>query len=263
MTNDKPTIISPGAAPLSLYQSVDETAKPVTLLLKGDSGSGKTWKAAQFPRPAFFNFDNNLSGLRKLPPELRKTIKIIDPRASKGAQVKDIDVWKNFVEQLEVVGSDKDVGTIIIDSVTTMAEILMDKILKSEDPGKAVEIQHWGEFARYTKWLGEHLLCANDLDKHVVFLAHEQVIVDKVTGRTRYLLQIGGQTKSNFDLYFSDVWRAYTKQKSDGTVEYWIRSLPTEYHTAKSSLTLPPDFKWDSEKDNIMTQLAAGLNKTQ
>lgn len=244
------------------YQTLDETSKPVTLLLKGDSGAGKTWKAAQFPRPVIWNWDNNLSGLRKLPDEIRKNVRIMDPRKdANGKQVKDVDVWANFVKQLEVVGADPTVGTMVQDSLTTMAEALMDKILKTEDPGKAVEIQNWGEFSRYMKWLGEHLLCANDLDKHVVFLAHETILQEKLTGKIRYLLAVGGSTKSNFDLYFSDVWRAYTKNKPDGTVEHWIRSLPTEYHTAKSSLVLPPDFKWDDQKDSILKQLDAGLPK--
>lgn len=246
-----------------LYASIDETRTPVTLLLKGDSGAGKTYKAAQFPRPVIWNFDNNLSGLRKLPPEIKSGIRIVDPRKNKkGEQVKDIEVWKNFTEQLEEVGADDSVGTMVIDSLTTMAEILMDKIIKSDDPGRAIEIQHWGEFSRYMKWLGEHLLCANDLDKHVVFLAHEQVVQEKigqVLGKVKYLLSVGGQTKSNFDLYFTDVWRAYTKPAANNTVDYWIRSLPTDYHTAKASLQVPADFKWDTEKANIMAQLNAGL----
>lgn len=243
-----------------MYTTLDETKKPVTLLLKGDSGSGKTYKAAQFPRPVVFNFDNNLSGLRKLPPDIRKGVRIIDPRANDKGPVGPADVWANFVKQLEAVGQDNTVGTIIIDSLTTMSEALMDKVLKTGDPSKAVEIQNWGEFSRFMKWLGEELLCATDLDKHVVFLAHESIMVEKITGKVRYLLSVGGQTKSNFDLYFTDVWRSYTKLAKDGKgVEYWIRTLPTDYHTAKSSLVLPPDFNWEEQKANILTQLHDGL----
>lgn len=241
------------------YETLDETKKPVTLLFKGASGVGKTYKAAQFPRPVFFNFDNNLSGLRKLPVEVRAGVRIINPRADEKGEVKAVDVWGNFVKQLEVVGADNTVGTIVIDSLTTMAEVLMDKILKSADPATRVEIQHWGDIWRYFKWLGEELLCAPDLDKHVVWLAHEQLKEDKLTGKTTYLLSVGGQAKSNLDLFFTDVWRGYTKPNKDGTVDYWIRSLPTDYHTAKASLVVPPDFKWDDQVASIMKQLEAGL----
>lgn len=244
------------------YAALDDVAKPTTLLLKGDSGAGKTWKAAQFPRPVFFNFDNNLSGLRKLPPELRRVIKIMDPRMKNGKAVKPIEVWQNFVDQLELVGVDKEVGTIVIDSLTTMAEVLMDKVLKSADPATRVEIQHWGDVWRFFKWLGESLLCATDLDKHVVWIAHEQIkeYIDAkgVTIRPpKYFLALGGKAKSDLDLFFTDVWRAYTKKQTTAPygVDYWIRSLPDEYHTAKSALQVPPDFLWDSQLSSILKQL--------
>lgn len=249
--------------------TLDDTIKPVTLLLKGDSGSGKTWKAAHFPNPVFFNFDNNLSGLRNLPAELRKTIRIENPRLDKdGKAVKEIEVWNNFVKQLEVIGADKSVQTIVIDSLTTMAEVLMDKVLKSADPATRVEIQHWGDIWRYFKWLGEELLCAADLDKHVIWIAHETIkeYVDAKGATIRppkYLLSLGGKAKSDLDLFFTDVWRTYTKTASTAPygVEHWIRCLPTDYHTAKKSLVLPPDFKWDDQKESILKQLEAGLTK--
>lgn len=250
----------------NMYTTLDETSKPVTLLLKGDSGAGKTYKAAQFPRPVFFNFDNNLSGLRKLPDDIRKGVRIINPRANDKGVVKSIDVWGNFIKQLEEVGSDSTVGTIVIDSLTTMAECLMDKVLKSDDPSVRVEIQHWGDSWRFFKWLGEELLCAADLDKHVVWIAHEQIkeYIDSkgvMIRPPKYFLSLGGKAKSDLDLFFTDVWRVYTKKISTPPygVEYWIRSLPDEYHTAKTSLNVPPDFKWDDQKDSIMKQLSAGL----
>lgn len=253
---------------MSQYQTLDETLKPVTLLLKGDSGSGKTWKAAHFPKPVFFNFDNNLSGLRKLPDEIRKQVKIIDPRKDeKGAVVPGIKVWENFIKQLAIVGADKEVKTIVLDSLTTMAEVLMDKILGSDSPDKKVEIQHWGDNWRYFKWLGENLLCATDLDKHVIWIAHEQIkeYMDAKGVSVRppkYFLSLGGKAKSDLDLFFTDVWRTYTKKQSAMPYgnEHWIRSVSDEYHTAKSSLVLPPDFEWDKQRDSILKQLDAGLS---
>jgi len=184
-----------------------------------------------------------------------------------GKVVKDTEVWGNFTNQLEKVGADKDVGTMIIDSLTTMAECLMDKVLKSGDPAVRMEIQHWGDIWRYFKWLGESLLCATDLDKHVIWIAHEQIkeYLDPkgVTIRPpKYFLSLGGKAKSDLDLFFTDVWRTYTKTSGQAPygVEHWVRSLPTDYHTAKCSLVVPPDFKWDDQKDSIMKQLAAGLS---
>lgn len=243
-----------------MSESLDDTLKPVTILMKGDSGAGKTFKAAQFPRPTIFSFDNNLSGLRKLDPAIRAQVRVEDPRSitdEKGVkkQVPGIEVWPNFVKKLSKVVEDPAVGTVVIDSLTTMAECLMDKILGTDDPAKRVEIQHWGDFARYMKWLGDHLMCASDLDKHVIILAHEQLHEEALSKKTKYLLNVGGQMKQSFDLYFTDCWRVYTKAGSNNTVEYWVRTLPTEYHSAKSSLVLPGDFKWDDKKADILKQI--------
>jgi hypothetical protein len=243
-----------------MYTTIDDVKKPVTLLLKGDSGSGKTWKAAQFPRPVFFNWDNNLSGLRKLPPELRKQVRVVDPRVDKdGKAVANIKIFDNFVSQLETIVEDKTIGTIVFDSLTTMAEALMDKVLKSDLPSARVEIQHWGEIWRYFKWLGEEVLCNQGLDKHVIWIAHEQLKEDKLSGKTKYLLSLGGQAKQNLDLFFSDVWRCYNRTGKDSKTEYWVRCLPNDYHTAKSSLVLPPDFNWDVEAPNVLKQVNEGL----
>lgn len=243
------------STPTSPYSAVDLGQGYISLLMKGPPGAGKTTKAAYFPRPCFFNFDNNLSGLRKLPAEVRNRIKIVNPRLdANGKEVKHELVWKRFIELLEVVLADKDVDTVVIDSLTTMAECLMDKVLGTGDPSKKVEIQHWGDFQRFLKWLGEEVLCAPDRDKHIVFLAHEVMERDELTSSIQYVLNIGGSLKSSYDLFFTDCWRVYVKVAGD-KVDYRVRTLPATNFNAKCSLDLPVDFSWDTEKDKVLKQL--------
>lgn len=238
-----------------MYESIDQKGKPkITLLLKGPPGAGKTFKAAQFPKPVIFNFDNNLSGLRKLPADLQKSIRVVQPRMNDGKPVKAELVWDNFVKQLEKVCTDDSVETIVIDSLSTMAEVLFDKILGTGNPNKRIEIQHWGDFSRYVKWLGESLLCTPDLDKHVVFLAHERIEIDPQSKEVKYTLNIGGSMRESIDLFFSDSWRVWVKAAGDKVV-YWVRTLPTPYCNAKASLSVPADFIWDNEKEKIFAQL--------
>jgi hypothetical protein len=240
-----------------MYQTLESATKFRTVLLKGPSGSGKTTKAAQFPAPAFFNFDNNLSGLMKLPPEVRKNIKIVQPKLdlTTNKPLAGPKVWDNFIKQLDQVASDNTVKTIVLDSITTMVECLFDKLLGTEDPAKRVEIQQWGDFQRYLKYLGEEVLCASDLDKHVIFIAHEQMERDEATQSFTLTLAIGGKMRTTFDLYFSDVWRTYTKTK--GTeIEYWMRIVAGNNFTAKNSLVgIPNEFKWEDQRDAILKQL--------
>lgn len=241
----------------SIYNSFDPKRTPITLLLKGPSGSRKTTKAVQFPRPALFNFDNNLSGLRNLDPKVVAKVRIVNPQVGISGDIKDVDIWANFVKQLELVMDDPEIDTIIIDSITTMAERLMDKIVGSSAPDAKIQIQHWGDFSKYLKWLGDELLCNPKLDKHVIIIAHEQVEKDKATENILLTLNIGGRMKTSFGLYFSDVWRCYAKTAISGGTQYRVRVAPTSQFDAKCSLSgLPEDFLWDDEAVKILNQLS-------
>src|SRR5690606_5313388 len=134
------------------YATLDTTPRPTTLLLKGPPGSGKTYKAAHFPRPVLFNFDNNLAGLRKVKPEVSKGVRLVHPRLGPNKKaLPGPQVWSNFIKALEEVGKDASVGTIVIDCSTTLAEVLRHNILCSDDPVRRSEIQQWGDFTRYLK----------------------------------------------------------------------------------------------------------------
>lgn len=239
-----------------MYTKLDDKATPMTLLLKGSPGGGKTFKAAQFPKPALFSFDNNLSGLKKLPPEIRANIKIVDPfKDTNGKDVPPLKVWDNFIALLQKVMDDPEIRTVIIDSLTTLASRLMDKIVGSNDPATKVQIQHYGDFGRYLKWLGEEFLCSPDLNKNVIIIAHERLVRDDLTGKVQYELNIVGQMANTFDLYFTDCWRCYAKQPTSGALEFRVRVLPTDNFNAKCTLSVDPDFDWDKAKDKVLAQV--------
>lgn len=240
-----------------MYKSLDVNKKiPITLLLKGPSGSGKTTKAVQFPKPALFNFDNNLKGLSKLPKETIENLKIINPRAGiKDEELKSPAVFDNFVRQLSVVCADESVRTIIIDSASRVSEYLKDKILNSDSPSAQMSQPDWGTFGRYWTWLGEHLIKAGELDKNVIFIFHEQFIKDELSGAIDIRLMVEGKTSTSFNMFFSDVWRTTVKQGKDA-LEYAVRTTPGVNFEAKCSLAgVPKEFLWDKEKDIVLKQV--------
>jgi hypothetical protein len=248
-----PTVKQPTAPSKSLYKSFDASRTPITLLLKGPSGARKTTKAVQFPKPVLFNFDNNISGLRNLPPELVKELRIVNPQEGLTGDIKPIQIWDNFVKQLEIVMDDPSVKTIIIDSLTTLAERLLDKIVGSDLPSASVQIQHWGDFSKYLKWMGDELLCNPALDKNVIVIAHEQRNADGT-----YALAIGSRLKESFGLYFTDVWRCFSVKPVSGAVKYMVRVSPTQQFDAKCSLRdLPEEFEWEVEKNKVLSQITS------
>lgn len=238
------------------YQSIEDISRYKTVLMKGSPGSGKTFKAAHFPAPVFIDFDHNLSGLQKLPPEVRKGIKVVDPRIKGGKKLKGRMVWDNAMNLLGEVFQDENVQTVIIDSLTTMQEILMDKILANEDPSIQMKRQDWGAVQRYWKSFSEEILCNGELDKHVIITAHERVLEEQtVSGGTvmKYALNLSGSMRDSFDVYFSDVWRCYV-DNSKG-LRFMVATEPSNYFSAKKSIECPNMFEWDKEKDNIIKQL--------
>ncbi len=230
----------------------------MTLLLKGPPGGGKTYKAAHWPKPTLINFDNNLRGLQKLPNSIKSELRIENPFENKlGKKVEPLRIWDNYVEIMERLLAEAAVRTIITDSMSTMIGRLVDKIIGSDDPATKVQIQHYGDLARYLKWYGDDILSNPALDKNIVMIAHEVANYDEVTKTTTYDLNIPGGAKSNYDLYFTDCWRAYAKQPMTGPIQYRVRVLPTDKFNAKNTLTgiADSDFEWEKEKDKILSQI--------
>jgi hypothetical protein len=241
---------------MSIYVSLDDSKQPLTLLLKGPPGTGKTTKAAHFPKPVFFNFDNNLSGLKKLPDAIRKEIRVVNPQVKDGKELDSASMWDNFVAQLTIVLEDPHVRTVVIDSLTTLAERLMDKVVGTSNPTVQVTQKHWGDFGKYLKWLADEVLCNPALDKNIIFIAHEQSEKDDASGKVFYNLSIGGKMKSNFDLYFSNSWRCYCLQTMGNPTEYRVRTAATHQFSAKCSLVgIPEDAKWEDISASILKQV--------
>lgn len=255
MTPSAPPTITPA---LKFIQPATEQKPVFTLLLKGAPGTRKTTLALQFPRPYVFSFDRNLNPVRWLTPEQRAQISVCDPFHDMitGELLKNHAVWNNFVKQLEAVLQIPGKFTVVIDSISTLSEILLDKIQGTDSPEKRVTQAEWGDAARYWRWLGDMFLKANDLDKNVIMIGHESIERDKDGAITGIALNMGGKMKTQFDLYFTDSWRTYVVAPIAGEQQYRVRVQPQTGVVAKCSLLgLPADFEWKSELKKILEQV--------
>lgn len=237
---------------------------PMQLLLKGDSGTGKTFKAMQFPRPCLINIENNIRGLRLLPEDVKKHLDennlIYNPTVKNGKPIPPKDIFPEILKAIESASANPNVDTIVVDSFTALAEYLQSYIIKSDNPAVQLSQPNYGAFTRYCNTFGTQVLTNPELGKNIIIIAHERDITDKDGNFLKRVLATPTVIKETFPRFFSDVWRCYTKITSKGAVEYRVRTKPAVDASCKCSFDIPQDFIWDEEKDNVLAQVSTVSN---
>jgi hypothetical protein len=208
------------------------------LLLLGPPKLGKTTFALQFPKPYIADCDNNLSGpaefirLNNLPPFAYDTINVDD----KGREVDPKQRWARLTTCLKTAVADPSIHTVIIDSLTSISEYLIEHVLASEGQ-KQMRIQDWQPFQFMMKRLVTFLRTTGKL---IIFTAHESVEKDEVDGILKYFVMVPTKMSNTFAGMFSDAWRMECQQAGD-KYKYQIRTKPTVRFSLGTSIqTLPP-----------------------
>ena len=124
------------------------------LLLMGAAKSGKTSFALQFPRPFIADCDNNLSGPSEylkdkgLPPFFYETINVKEDGSERPIDQR----WSKLTEVVKEAVVSTKVETIIVDSLSSITDYLVEHILRSEGQ-KNMRIQDWQPFQYMLKRL--------------------------------------------------------------------------------------------------------------
>jgi hypothetical protein len=229
---------------------------PITLLLRGESGSGKTFKAAQFPKPFIISLDANTRCLEKLPQVQRSEMTIVDPKFRDGKKLEAKERWDSFVATLEKACESAS-RTIVIDSLTTLSSLMEQKILGTNNPLVPMQIAGWGSFSRFFDWLGDEFLCNSALDKNIIFIVHEHMHIDEVSKAQLYTLALSTKVKDTFVRYFTDCWRC-SVLPGKPIPGYAVEIYPTRSYLCKCSLAsdgLLSPFVWDKDKDKLLSQI--------
>lgn len=254
------------------FTSLDDTQSPLKLILKGPSGTGKTTKAALFPRPGILSLDNNLSSLKMLPPEVRKNIKIYNCTVDKnGLPVKGEKIFERFNELVVSAMNNPDLDSVVIDSLTTLGKVIENYVLKTTKVDAVMEIQDWRSFSNCVDWVMESLCTNPAVKKHVIFTAHESNVFDKAPSigaappLIKIELYIPSKIKDKIELYFTDVWRTEKRNSPTGP-KYFVDTRGNSLATAKCSIpvigtkTIPDVFDWDLHKGAVLSYVNSILH---
>jgi len=201
------------------------------VLLYSETGGGKTKLASTFPSPFFIDTDKGGKTLKDLHmPNIK--LKVGN---------------KTFDEIMDVLGKikrkeepfDFEIKTIVLDSITTLADFLLTDILKypkvpgkmSRDPTKVKP--EWDDYTILTAELKAIVKYLQDMELNVVATCGVKLEKDEIRGTFVGLPNIVGSFRNAVGYEFDELYFMEVKAKSTG-VEYITHFQKVSYFSAKS-----------------------------
>jgi hypothetical protein len=193
----------------------------LNVLIYGKSGTGKTSWAAHFPKPYIFDFDKGVMSIRGKDVEY-------DTYSGK-------DAYSKFERKLLSFETNCPYETIIIDSLTTMQDYCMDRILEI-NAVKQPRIQDWGALINEIK---DVMMRGAKLNKNFIVVAHEQLVQDSQSGVFVVQPLVSGKSlPGQLPLWFDECYRTHVSRTKDGKASYVFQTVGDDKCTAKSRLNV-------------------------
>lgn len=226
-------------------------------LLKGEPGTRKSSCALSFPKPIYyFDYDAKIDALG-LPIQAWK----IDPKLVEYDQYSDWDTAKNKLELFQAQCKYK---TIVIDSITSLADAINRQTLKTKQAdggsGKRVgtiPVNSIEDFNAEDSALKEMIALCKQIKKshkvNIILIAHvvqkEMKSSDGKTHMARLIVTAGKGIAQKIPAYCSEVYHFNIEMgfdKSQGG-QYALWTVHTGDDMARSSLPLPEKIIFGSE----------------
>lgn len=230
------------------------------ILVIGDGGTGKTVFAGTFPKPYFFDFDRGMASLRGKDVEF-DTFKDA-PKDSKAiSKANGIypwgTAWTEFIRQLNVLGEMMDKGlcpheTIVLDSLTTMANIALHWVLKqtNHNGSDPVDPGRWYQQMSALEQVMDQLTSWPIIK---VVTAHIQRDTNSITQNVEQLALVTGKLAGKLPIYFDEVY--FTKIVGKGREREFVLQTVGDgmVKQAKSRYRVPDSTaaNWSSVKPFI------------
>jgi hypothetical protein len=216
-----------------------------SILLVGDGGTGKTSFIGTCPKPYIFDFDKgvaSLAGNTEVEYDLFKD-------APRGSKVVNPDegiypwgtAWSAFIKRLNEIGGEMDKGTcpyqtLGLDSVTTLSDLAMNYVLKSDNHTGNPQIQHWGSQIQLLQSVMDQLTSWNIIR---IVTAHIQRNTNDVTQVVEMLPLVTGKLAGKISIYFDEVYYMTVKSGPKGREYLLTTQSGNMIKSARSRFKVP------------------------
>lgn len=230
----------------------DGLSKSYNVLVYGDTGTGKTTLISTCRKPILLHsFDpgGTLS--------IRKHIESGDIIADTRWESRDAswDTWEKEFFRLKKEGMFDIVATYAIDSLTTLGQLAMAKVLKVAGRSNGVPFQQ--DYLPQMTMLENVIREILSLPCDVIVTAHPDSEKDEVTGRLFLGPMVTGKLKVRLPLLFTEIYVTQSKQVPNGT-EYSLLTRATSLHKARTrvgagvfDMNEKPDIKYLLKKAGL------------
>jgi hypothetical protein len=240
----------------------DQTQKRTSILLCGETGTGKTFFLRTCIKPVWIDsFDPG--GSTCLREYIEKGEIIVDSRFEREDPMrpKAFDLWRKEMAARTKAGLWPHIGTYCIDGATTWAEAIMNWVQQSSGrAGEAPKFTHdyVPQKTQIRNWIRAIM---KDVPSFFVLIGHLESFEDQVSGRLSYRFMTTGKGTVTIPLLFDEIWIATAKKKASGIV-YQLLTKSTGEYVARSRLAEEgrldayevPDMKKILKKVNLPTE---------
>lgn len=193
----------------------------------GEWGTGKTTFASTFPDPIyFFDMDMGLVGLRDTTKHIEYDTYFDDdlkrPTAANGVEKKTNELMRECQYK-----------TVVYDTTTNLSDIFMNRILYLN--GRAGQTPQLQDYFKLMTDFKQLIYRSKTLPAHVIFIAHEHVDKDEVSGGMRSVPLLSGKLASRLGGMFNEVYYASVLSKKDGP-EYRLLTQPLGIRKGKTQM---------------------------